>query len=107
MSAEVREVPSVEAAGKLLVERESPPVPSLLICPAQWTALLEATPVSLVRRQRGEEGSWFGAEGEGGQEKRREDASTDTTVTDGGTPPPESPPRQVCVEMGGGKEEGR
>lgn len=29
---------------------ESPPVHSLLICPAQWSALLESTPVALVTR---------------------------------------------------------
>ena len=33
---------------------ESPPVHSLLICPAQWSAFLESTPVSIVRPAEGQ-----------------------------------------------------
>ncbi len=35
-------------------EAESPRVHSLLICPSQWSALLESTPIHLVRRKEGE-----------------------------------------------------
>ena len=46
-----------QAAGEhvALAMDESPPVHSLLICPAQWSALLESTPVALVTRyEKGE-----------------------------------------------------
>ena len=60
------EVDVGQAAGEhvALAMDESPPVHSLLICPAQWSALLESTPVSLVRRyEKGE------AEAERGDEE--------------------------------------
>ena len=49
---------------------ESPPLHSLLICPAHWHALLESAPVSLVIRREGRHASGDYCDGgEGGREE--------------------------------------
>ena len=52
---------------------ESPPLHSLLICPAHWHALLESAPVSLVIRREGRHASGDYCDGgEGGREEEEE-----------------------------------
>ncbi len=47
-----------DAVGGKGNEEGIPPVHSLLLCPSQWSAFLESTPVSLVkRREEGERAS--------------------------------------------------
>ena len=62
---------------------DSPPVPSLLICPSHWSALLESTPVSLVMRREGRHTPDGGGWGEGGG------AMADNSITPQGGQSPE------------------
>ena len=69
---------------------ESPPVHSLLLCPAHWHALLESAPVSLVIRREGRRAADDCCDGgEGGREEEEEEGGTVRVMRDNSVTPQE------------------